>query len=286
MYAKMRWLVPLLLFCLFAVPALAQLSYQHNSPGAATPQASAKSSDPALRVKKTRSTEKAIRPDWYGLFMFWAKNHPSEVLSGLKDPAAFDNFASVVACDWQRDYQNNDVIWPQKQVEIVQRFTERALNPQTRFRLLTYAMLGPYVAEQQQFVFRPLDNAAFSVQTQEDKLYGIEDDCEGRAVLLYPWPGEFILGFKNIDFVTALPMEKAKAEHFLNNLPKKEDGGIDRRLVVEIEFELTGFEESNEAPVTTTSMLPVKTWAAARRIIVYTDSTRTKELGRFGFTPK
>ncbi|HCM83665.1 MAG TPA: hypothetical protein DIS76_03770, partial [Rhodospirillaceae bacterium] len=193
----MKWIVSLILLCLLAAPALAQLDYQQGEKNNSPKQAAGsveRQDDPAVRIKKTRAEELTVRPDWYGLFMAWAQKNPGAVLAGLRDQNTFDNFASFMACDWVRDYRNNDVIWPQKQVEIVQKFNERALNPQTRFRLLTYAVLGPYVSEQQQFVFRPLDGAAFSIKFPTNKIFGIEDDCDGKVVVSSPWPAEFVIG--------------------------------------------------------------------------------------------
>ncbi len=280
----MRLTLLFLCLCLLAVPALAQLDYQQNAPKAPAPQAETRE-DLAVTIKKTRANEQTLRPDWYGLFVLWAKQNPGITLAGLKDPKSFDNFASFMACDWVRDYRANDVVWPEKQIGVVQKFNQRVLNPQTRYRLLTYAVLGPYVPDQQQFVFRPLDGADFSIKFSRSILYGIEDDCEGNATVSPPWPNEFIVGFKNSDFITALPMEKIKAEYFLNNLPKDDKGVIDRRLVVEVEFDIVNFEKPKEVigPGSKIPVPPVQTELVARRAIVYADSNRTKELGRFGF---
>lgn len=282
----MRLAVFLLLMGLLAAPALAQLDYHQGGPSA--PQlAEEKKQELAVRIKKTRANETSLRPDWYGLFMAWTKHHPGIVLSGLRDQGTFDNFTTFMACDRVRDFRSNDVVWPEKQVEIVQKFNQRALNPQTRFRLLTYAVLGPYVGEQQQFVFRPLDDTSFSIKFP-DQAFGIEDDCETGGEPLAPWPNEFVIGFKNPDFITALPMEKIKAEYFLSNLPKDKNGKVDRRVVVEIEFDVTGFPAKSDAGEVGSDrrLRPVQTEITARRAIVYADNSRSKELGRFGFPVK
>lgn len=283
----MRTILFLLLCSLLAVPALAQLGYQQGEV-LQRPAEEPKREDLAVRVKKTRATENSVRPDWYGLFLAWTKMNPGEVLSGLRDQNSFNNFASFMACDWFRDYRSNDVTWPGKQVEIVQKFNERALNPQTRFRLLTYAVLGQYVNEQQAFAFHPLDGAAFSIRFPEDKNFGVEDDCEFKNRPFTPWPIEFLVNFKNPDFITALPMDKTKAEYFLNNLPKNEKGELDRRVVVEIEFDVTDFKppETNEGRDTNRLLPAVQAEVTAHRAIVYADSNKTRELGRFGFDAK
>lgn len=282
----MRPILFLLLCSLLAAPALAQLGYQQGEARQA-PVEESKHEDLAERIKKTRATETSVRPDWYGLFLAWAKMNPGEVLSGLRDQNAFNNFASFMACDWFRDYRSNDVTWPGKQVEIVQKFNERALNPQTRFRLLTYAMLGKYVNEQQAFVFHPLEGAAFSIRFPDDKNFGVEDDCEYKDRPLTPWPTEFLVNFKNQEFITALPMDKTKAEYFLNNLPKNDKGELDRRVVIEIEFDVTAFKApDNDVRDTIRSLPAVRAEVTARRAIVYADSNRMRELARFGFPEK
>ena len=282
----MRLIFLVLFFCVltlsFAEPAAAQLAYQPNSQGAVP----APDAIQAI-VKKTRSNEMPVRPDWYGLFLLWAKANPNDVLSGLRDAATFENFAAFMACDWMHDFRHNDVAWPQKQVQIVQKFNEHALNPQSHFRLLTYGVLGPYVAEQQQFVFKPLTGAAFDIQFPEGKIFGMEDDCLSNSKFKpqIPWPHAFLLGFANPDFITTLPMDKIKAEYFLNNLPKTEKGELDRRLVIEVEFEVAEFfpPAAVATPAQDRLAAPVHVGIIARRAIVYTDANRTKELARFGF---
>lgn len=268
-----------------AFPAAAQLNYKNS--GTNTPAVQDKTADLAVHVKKTRGNETVVRPDWYGLFLLWAKATPSSVLPGLRDTATFENFSQFMACDYVRDFRTNDILWPQKQIAIVQKFNERVLNPQNKFRLLTRAVLGPYVTEQQQFVFKPLEGAAFSIKFPDDKIFGMEDDCEGgqKTVPQIPWPNEFLIGFDNPQFITALPMEKIKAQYFLDNLPKNEKGEQDRRLVVEVEFEVANFfpPAATQNGSQDRIMPPVHVGIKATRAIIYADADRKKELARFGF---
>jgi len=278
----MRKFAAVFLFtCLFGAPAWAQLGYQ---PG---PGAEKNQGEIQTITKKARGNETAVRPDWYALFLLWSKTHPSDVLSGLRDPATFENFSAFMACDWVRDFRHNDIAWPQKQVQIVQKFNEHALNPPGRFRLLTYGTLGTYIAEQQQFVFRPLDGSAFSIKFPDDKIFGMEDDCastgQERPTPQVPWPREFLMGFLNPDFVATLPMDKTKAEYFLNNLPKDSKGQPDRRLVVEIEFDVTSFFPPNIISSNEKVLPPIDVGITARRAIIYANADRVKELERVGF---
>jgi hypothetical protein len=275
------WLL-LLVFC--ATPVWAQLTYEQNRNDTTASDIAKNQGELKLRVNRARATETVLRPDWYALFLLWAKNNPSSVLAGLRDQNTFDNFAGFIACDWVRDYRRNDVSWPQKQIEIVQKFNERVLAPQNKYRLLTYAKLGAYSSEKQQFVFQPLVGAAFSIRFPGDKLFGIEDDC-GRDVKVNPgrpWPAEFVIGFKNPDFIAALPMDKIRAEYFLNDLPQNDKGEQDRRLVVEVEFTVSDFIPERDVTANPV-MAPVKTNITATRAIVYADAERKKELARFGF---
>jgi len=282
----MRLIVALACVCLAALPAWAQLTYQTDNQS--TPAIISKEDPIKTIVKRTRGDETSVRPDWYGLFLLWAKAHPSETLSGLRDPSSFDNFASFMACDWVRDFHKNDITWPKKQLEIVQKFNERTLNPPNRFRILIYATLGPYIADQQQFVFKPLDNAAFDIKFPEDKIFGMEDDCNRPGDRKFspqiPWPHEFLLGFMNADFITTLPMDTVKAEYFLNNLPKNDKGEPNRRLVVEVECDVTNFFSSSKDQNSGDKNLPpVHVGITARRAIIYTNESRITELGRMGF---
>lgn len=278
----------------FSDPAQAQLSYQAGQGGAQDAPASANEKaieNLTVTVKETRGNETSVRPDWYGLFLLWTKANPTEVLSGLRDPKTFDNFTHFMACDWVRDYRANDVAWPARQTQIVQKFNEHVLNPQTSFRLLTYAVLGPYVAGQQQFVFRPLDNAGFAIKFPDDKVFGVENDCAAsHAAPQVPWPSEFVIDFSNPHFITTLPMPQDQAEIFLNNLPKDAKGEPDRRLVVEVELTGADFgpESALENKVPTPNnyaMPPVPVKFTAMRAIVYADKNRTQELMRYGFAP-
>jgi len=286
----MRLIFAVICLCLLPLTTWAQLTYQTDPNDIQSTPAIISKQDPIkVIVKKTRGDEVSVRADWYGLFLLWAKAHPSETLSGLRDPGSFDNFAAFMACDWVRDFRANDITWPQKQIEIVQKFNGRVLNPPGRFRLLTYAVLGPYIAGQQQFVFKPLEGAAFNIKFPDDKIFGMEDDCttpnDHKTAPQYPWPREFLLGFMNADFVTTLPMESVKAEYFLNNLPKSDKGEPDRRLVVEIEFDVTNFFPSPADKIASNEKLlpPVHVGITARRAIIYADANRTKELERVGF---
>jgi hypothetical protein len=149
-------------------------------------------------------------------------------------------------------------------------------------------VLDPYVPEQQQFVFHPLDGAAFVFEFPADKIYGMEDDCGANAAMypVAPWPSQFVLGFTNPDLITVLPMPKDTAEFFIAGLPKDEKGELDRHVVVEVEFDVTGFEPQPLKPIgqpaNKNAMPPIGVLATARGAVVYTNAKQTKELARYG----
>jgi hypothetical protein len=272
-----------------AAPAWAQLGYQPGAPASAAPGNPKTDAPLPTVVKKTRTTATTVRPDWYALFLLWAKSHPNDVLAGLRDPKNFDNFTQFLACDWVRDWRQNDIAWPARQTQIVQKFNERTLNPQMRFKLLTRGVLGPYVPEQQQFVFHPLDGTVFGFEFPADKLYGMEDDCaqnNNRTAPEMPWPREFILGFQNPGLISVLPLPKDQAEVFISNLPKDAKGELDRHVVLEVELDVTGFEpeplKSFGDSAHENSLPPIGVLATARGAVVYADAKMTKELARYG----
>ena len=276
----------LILFLLLTAPvtSFAQLNYQKGQAGVEGAKG------PINEViKKARGNETRVRPDWYALFLLWAKAHSADVQAGLRDSGSFDNFARFMACDWWRDHHQNDVSWPQKQLEIVQIFNQRALNPPSRFRMLTFAELGPYVAEQQAFVFTPLQGVAFQISFPSDMRFGMEDDCKlipDKSMPATPWPSEFVVDFGNPEFIRSLPMPPLEAEYFLNNLSKDEKGKANRRVVVEVEVDVANFASPASVAKTPSSGNNIERGHAklqARRAIVYADEKRRKELARFGF---
>jgi hypothetical protein len=186
------------------------------------------------------------------------------------------------------DYRQNDVIWPARQTQIIQKFNGRVQNPQTHFKLLTRGVLGNYMPDQQQFVFHPLDSAAFEFQFPANLAYGMENDCPQTSnplSPLAPWPKEFVLGFNNPGLITALPMPKDQAEFFVANLPKDSKGQYDRHVILEIEFDVTGFEpnQTKSAEISSDRKLsPVGVLATAQGAVIYSNTQMTKELARFG----
>ncbi len=270
------------LIVLFAcLPACAQgLSYNNGT------AAAQKEALPTI-VKKARGNEKNERPDWFGLFHIWTKDNATITLSGLRDPASFENLVQFYACDYTRDFRHNDVVWAQRQTAIVQKFNTLALNPQRRFRLLARGVLGPYDQSTQTFVFEPLKGAAYSFAFPTDKNFGIEDDCRINAAQPQdPWPAQFVITFGNPDFIGTLPMSATKAAAFLDALPKDNKGEIDRHIVIEIEMEITDFAplRPDDEAIRAKKPLIIETHAAARRAVVYADAEHLHPIWRYGFT--
>lgn len=279
-----HWVV--LLSFLLVSPAWAQLAYDVPAASAKKPEEKKTETIPVV-VKKTRTAEVSLRPDWYGLFLLWTKSHPADVLAGLRDAASFDNLTQFLACDWVRDFRQNDVAWPARQTQFVQKFNERALNPPARFQLLTRGTLGAYVPEQQQFVFRPLDGAAFGFAFPADKIYGVEDDCapNDKSSPVPPWPREFVVAFKNPELIAGLKMPKDQAEFFIASLPKNEKGEYDRRVVLAVDFDVAGFETVPLRPLNGRAQPPVGVFANAVAAKVYRDNNLGQVLAEYGTAP-
>lgn len=274
-----------LFILLLAAPAWAQLGYSVPSaaPTATMKTPDMKTQDLPVNVKKTRTNQPSIRPDWYALFLLWAKANPSDVLRGLSAPPAFDNFAQFLACDWVRDFRQNDVAWPQRRTQIIQSFNERVKAPQSRFTLLARGTVGAYAPDAQAFEFRPLAGAAFPVTFNKTVQYGMEDDCPGNERIFPqpPWPNAFMIEFQNPDFIAALPMAAARAESFVSSFPKNDKGEYDRRVVLEIVFDVTAIEPPAAKPGGGDAQ-GVGVKATALAASVWRDTSMTQELARYG----